>query len=121
MKKLLALILSLILAFSLCGCGANESIDDPDPVQSEDVYEESEEEFFEETEEVEENEETEEEFIEETEETEIQEEPEEYIVYRTRTGKRYHREWCEHLKSKYELTVDEAVAMGLTPCSVCQP
>lgn len=43
------------------------------------------------------------------------------IVYCTETGTKYHKENCIHLKSKYELTIEEAEERGLTPCSVCQP
>lgn len=43
------------------------------------------------------------------------------VVYRTRTGKKYHRSGCSYLKSKIETTVSEAQNMGLTPCSGCNP
>lgn len=43
------------------------------------------------------------------------------IVYRTRTGKKYHRSGCSYLKSKIETTVSEAQSMGLGPCSRCNP
>ena len=43
------------------------------------------------------------------------------IVYRTRTGKKYHRSGCSYLKSKIETTVSEAKAMGLGACSRCNP
>ena len=43
------------------------------------------------------------------------------VVYRTRTGKKYHRSWCSYLKSKIETTVSAAQAMGLGPCSRCNP
>lgn len=43
------------------------------------------------------------------------------LVYRTETGEKYHRESCIHLKSKIETTVEEALSMGLGPCSVCKP
>ena len=43
------------------------------------------------------------------------------VVYRTRTGKKYHRSGCSYLKSKIETTVGEAQAMGLGPCSRCTP
>lgn len=43
------------------------------------------------------------------------------VVYRTRTGKKYHRAGCSYLKSIIETTVSEAQAMGLGPCSVCNP
>ena len=43
------------------------------------------------------------------------------VVYRTRTGKKYHRAGCSYLKSIIETTVSEAQAMGLGPCSRCNP
>ena len=43
------------------------------------------------------------------------------VVYRTRTGKKCHRSGCSYLKSKIETTVSEAQAMGLGPCSRCNP
>lgn len=43
------------------------------------------------------------------------------VVYRTRTGKKYHRSGCSYLKSKIETTVSEAQAMGLGPCSRFNP
>jgi len=43
------------------------------------------------------------------------------VVYRTRTGKKYHRAGCSYLKSKIETTVSDAQAMGLGPCSRCNP
>lgn len=43
------------------------------------------------------------------------------IVYRTRTGAKYHRVGCRYLKSVIQTTVGAAVGMGLTPCSVCGP
>ena len=57
---------------------------------------------------------------------EINEEPsasdnQSQVVYRTRTGKKYHRSGCSYLKSKIETTVSEAQAMGLGPCSRCNP
>ena len=42
-------------------------------------------------------------------------------VYITRTGSKFHRDGCSYLKSRIESTVSEAKAMGLTPCSRCQP
>ena len=44
-----------------------------------------------------------------------------YIVYRTATGKKFHRDGCSYLKSKYEITIEEARRRGLTPCSRCKP
>lgn len=43
------------------------------------------------------------------------------VVYRTKTGKKYHRAGCSYLKSIIETTVSEAQAMGLGPCSRCNP
>lgn len=43
------------------------------------------------------------------------------VVYRTKTGKKYHNGGCTYLKSKIQTTVSEAKAMGLTPCSRCNP
>lgn len=43
------------------------------------------------------------------------------VVYRTNTGKKYHRSGCSYLKSKIATTVSEAQAMGLAPCSRCNP
>ena len=43
------------------------------------------------------------------------------VVYRTRTGKKYHRAGCSYLKSIIETTASEAQAMGLGPCSRCNP
>lgn len=43
------------------------------------------------------------------------------VVYRTKTGKKYHRSGCSYLKSKIQTTVSEAQAMGLGPCSGCNP
>ena len=45
---------------------------------------------------------------------------ENYIVYRTATGKNFHRDGCSYLKSKYEITIEEAQRRGLTPCSRCR-
>ena len=46
---------------------------------------------------------------------------ENYIVYRTATGKKFHRAGCSYLKIKFEITKDEAQKKGLTPCSRCKP
>ncbi len=43
------------------------------------------------------------------------------VVYRTKTGSKYHNSGCSYLKSKIETTVSEAKSMGLTPCSRCNP
>lgn len=44
---------------------------------------------------------------------------ENYVIYRTATGKKYHRDGCSYLKSKFEITVEEARRRGLVPCSRC--
>ena len=42
-------------------------------------------------------------------------------LFRTYTGECYHRGTCSYLKSKIEVTIDEAKNMGLRPCSRCHP
>jgi hypothetical protein len=43
-------------------------------------------------------------------------------VYITRTGERYHRGDCVHLRrSKYAVSLKEAKQRGYTPCKVCRP
>lgn len=43
------------------------------------------------------------------------------VVYRTKTGTKYHSAGCSYLKSSIRTTVSEAKRMGLTPCSRCHP
>jgi hypothetical protein len=44
------------------------------------------------------------------------------IVHITKTGKKYHREGCGYLKeSDIQVTLAEALARGLGPCSRCDP
>ena len=44
------------------------------------------------------------------------------IVHITRTGEKYHSAGCQYLrKSDIEVTLSEAIARGLTPCSKCNP
>jgi len=44
------------------------------------------------------------------------------IVHKTTYGHKYHRVGCRYLsKSDYEIKLSDAVAEGLTPCSVCKP
>ena len=46
----------------------------------------------------------------------------EELVYKTKTGTKYHRDSCTMLSnSKIELTKKEAIAQGLEPCKVCNP
>lgn len=43
-------------------------------------------------------------------------------VYTTNTGHKYHRDGCRYLrKSKIPISLDDAKASGLGPCSVCNP
>ena len=44
-----------------------------------------------------------------------------YIVYRTATGKKFHRDGCSYLKSKFEIIIEEARRRGLSPCLRCCP
>ncbi len=44
------------------------------------------------------------------------------IVYITKTGEKYHRAGCRYLsKSQIAIELDDAVARGYEPCSVCKP
>ncbi|MCL2663913.1 MAG: MBL fold metallo-hydrolase [Oscillospiraceae bacterium] len=44
------------------------------------------------------------------------------VVYKTRTGQRYHNDGCRHLsRSKIETTLSAAKAQGLTACGTCRP
>ena len=44
------------------------------------------------------------------------------MVHITRTGKKYHNAGCSYLKeSDTEVSLEDAKAMGLTPCSKCNP
>lgn len=46
----------------------------------------------------------------------------EITVYVTKTGKKYHREGCQHLrKSARAITLKEALEKGYEPCSRCKP
>ena len=42
-------------------------------------------------------------------------------IYRTRTGKKYHREGCSSLRSKIPITLAEAKERNLGPCGRCKP
>lgn len=47
---------------------------------------------------------------------------EDVIVYKTKTGEKYHMDGCRYLSSsKIPIKLSEAKALGLTPCSVCNP
>lgn len=46
----------------------------------------------------------------------------ENIVYVTKSGKKYHKDGCQFLKSsKIMISLEQAVQEGLTPCSKCFP
>jgi len=43
-------------------------------------------------------------------------------VHITKTGKKYHNENCRYLsQSSSPVSLSDAIAKGLTPCSVCKP
>ena len=42
-------------------------------------------------------------------------------VYITNSDTKYHLDGCRHLKSKIEKTLEEAKALKLEPCKVCNP
>jgi len=46
---------------------------------------------------------------------------EQITVYITNSGTKYHLDGCRHLKSKIEKTLEEAKALHLEPCKVCNP
>ena len=49
------------------------------------------------------------------------EQSEQITVYITNSGTKYHLDGCRHLKSKIEKTLEEAKALKLEPCKVCNP
>lgn len=53
--------------------------------------------------------------------SDIEEESNEIIVYRTRTGNKYHQSHCGYLKqSKIEISLKDASSKGFRPCSICR-
>ena len=46
--------------------------------------------------------------------------PADGTVYVTKTGRKYHRESCPHLRSRIPMPLSEAAA-AYAPCSVCNP
>ena len=48
-------------------------------------------------------------------------ESQQVTVYITNSGTKYHLDGCRHLKSKIEKTLEEAKALKLEPCKVCNP
>lgn len=46
----------------------------------------------------------------------------EQVVYVTKTGKKYHKGSCHHLrKSKIKMKIAKAKELGYTACAVCKP
>lgn len=43
----------------------------------------------------------------------------EQVYYVTKTGKKYHTADCSYLKSKIEITYDDIISKGYSPCSRC--
>lgn len=44
------------------------------------------------------------------------------LVYKTPSGKKYHLESCRMVKNfSEEITIQEALKLGLGPCSICKP
>lgn len=44
------------------------------------------------------------------------------VVYKTKSGTKYHRSTCRHLsKSKVAISKEKAIKQGLEPCSTCNP
>jgi len=53
---------------------------------------------------------------------EAQEDPAKVTVYITKTGEKYHRDGCISLrKSRFAVSLKEAVERGYGPCKICQP
>jgi hypothetical protein len=52
--------------------------------------------------------------------SESSKDPQSQTVYVTRTGKKYHRDGCVHLKSRIPISLKEAKAR-YAPCKVCMP
>ena len=101
MKKVLSLLLVFVMAFALCGCETNEETS----TEEQNGFAETSETVNEQQNTVDEN-------------SDMSSE----IVYLTRTGVKYHRNGCQHLSiSKIEATLEDAKAMGLKPCSRCNP
>lgn len=44
------------------------------------------------------------------------------VVYKTKSGTKYHRSTCRHLnKSKISISKEKAIRQGYTACSKCNP
>jgi hypothetical protein len=147
MRKVMSWLLVLVMVLTVCGCEVSDEVtiekdnaivsdsDNGENPQGKKISVEEEKERIEKARETEKA--IEEQLVEE--ETTVQEneaaeetseeiesdvevtEPVSSTVYRTETGECYHKEWCQYLKSKIEITVDNAKAIGLRPCSKCNP
>lgn len=115
MRKVISLLLVLVMAVPLCGCNAGENKDSAETEATEVQEIPAEEEEYEEEIPTAEDEAAEEVTL------AVSVEAESPAVYWTKTGECYHKEWCQYLQSKIEITVDNAKAIGLRPCTVCNP
>lgn len=135
MKRVVSWLLVLAMVFALCGCDANNEVaiekesaiisdsDNGENSPGKKISVEEEKERIEKEREAEKAIEEENAQEEPTAEV-VEEKTEETVsvtVYKTNTGKKYHREGCQHLKSKIETTLESAKALGLKPCKVCSP
>lgn len=135
MRKVMSLLLVMVMAVSLCGCEVSDEVtiekdnaivsdgDNGENPQGKKISVEEEKERIEKAREAEKAIEEENAQEEPTAEV-VEEKTEETVsvtVYKTNTGKKYHREGCQHLKSKIETTLESAKALGLKPCKVCSP
>ena len=51
-----------------------------------------------------------------------QQDPAKLTVYITRTGEKYHRDGCQHLRqSRIPISLKDATARGFGACKVCKP
>lgn len=105
MKKLYTILIVLIFTFSQAGCTQNDA---QKPQMSEAAANEISETVSAAVSEI-------------AGSTEKPPQEEAVIVYRTKTGECWHRDGCPCLKSRIETTLEEARAMGLRPCGVCNP
>ncbi len=101
-QKLLLTLFIITLVFSACGSDDTYKYTPENTPQEEETF--TIEELFQET------------------DTPKQENTQTYTVYITRTGEKYHEEYCRYLKSsKIPIELNDAKARGYTPCKVCGP
>ncbi len=54
--------------------------------------------------------------------TDLSDSKTENVVYKTKSGTKYHCSTCRHLsKSKVAISKEKAIKQGLEPCSTCNP